>query len=377
MSHFMLNFLTALVAAALFSVTAGAEPDWAPSAPPAKPLVVPVPGTRSSFEMVAIPGGTFTMGSPAGEEGRKPDEDPQVAVEVEPFYMGKYEVTWAEYEQFLKGYADTIERDQNKPIPPQRRADAVTYPTPIYELEVGPILQRMGRGGRFPAVAMSQFDARQYTKWLSKKTGRFFRLPTEAEWEYACRAGTTTAFSFGDDPKKLKDYAWYFDNSGKGDGDGAYREVGTKKPNPWGLYDMHGNVAEWCIDQYDARRYAELIGFGRVAAAEIVHWPNKKHPRVIRGGSYYDEAERCRSAARVGSTKADVDMHNFHDFPESPHWSSSGFWIGFRVVSPAAEPTEAEKLRYWNADDVVTLKMLRTGRYVHEVIEPPTAPAGR
>src|SRR5207253_5739812 len=127
-----------------------------------------------------------------------------------------------------------LDSDKRPAIPAAKMADAVTYPTPMYELEAGPILDRMGRREKFPAVIMSQFAARQYTKWLSKKTGRFYRLPTEAEWEYACRAGTTTAYSFGDDPKQLGDYAWYFDNSAV-KGENAYREVGLKKPNPWGL----------------------------------------------------------------------------------------------------------------------------------------------
>ena len=152
----------------------------------------------------------------------------------------------------------------------------------------------MGKEG-YPAICMTQFAAKMYCKWLSAKTGRYYRLPTEAEWEYACRAGTTTAYSFGDDPEKLGDYAWYFDNS-----DEKYHKVGQKKPNPWGLYDMHGNVAEWCLDQYVADRYKQLGG-------KLVENPlvavTKTYPQVVRGGSWADEAPLLRSAARRGSSK--------------------------------------------------------------------------
>jgi formylglycine-generating enzyme required for sulfatase activity len=132
---------------------------------------------------------------------------------------------------------------------------------------------------------MTQLAAKMYCKWLSAKTGRYYRLPTEAEWEYACRAGTKTAFSFGDDPAELEDHGWFFDNS-----DESYHEVGQKKPNPWGLHDMHGNVAEWTLSSYRSYPYEE--NDGRNAAAD-------RAKKVVRGGSWYDRPKRCRSAFRL------------------------------------------------------------------------------
>ena len=142
---------------------------------------------------------------------------------------------------------------------------------------------------------MTQFAAKVYCRWLSAKTGRYYRLPTEAEWEYACRAGTNTAYSFGNDPAKLGDYAWFTDNS-----DDKYHRVATKKPNPWGLYDMHGNVSEWVIDQYVADFYGKTAG---KPADNPLAPGTKEFGRVVRGGSWDDEAEKCRSATRRASEK--------------------------------------------------------------------------
>jgi formylglycine-generating enzyme required for sulfatase activity len=348
-----------------------ARPASADEAPAAgKGYTETIPGSELKFEMVAIPAGKFKMGSPTSEKGHKPDEGPQFEVQVDALAMGAKPVTWDEYNLFLQNYsriggaggAGAIH------VPKDKWADAVTYPTPMYELEAGPKLDRMGRQGGYPAVIMSQLAARQYTKWLSKRTGRFYRLPTEAEWEYACRAGTTTAYSFGDDPKQLKDYGWFFDNSELKDGDGAYRKVGTKKPNAWGLYDMHGNVANWCIDAYDKDWYKKFEGKS-VSWHDAINWPTQQYPRAIRGGSYEAEAVDCRSAARRASNKDLNDKDP--QLPKSPHWLSDAFWLGFRVVSPAVEPSEAEKLKFWDVDDKYTEGVLGRDREIREIIKAP------
>jgi formylglycine-generating enzyme required for sulfatase activity len=348
---------------ALFLLAAPLAADDAPA--PGKPFTQRIPGSDVTFNMMPIPAGKFLMGSPASEKGRKPDEGPQFTVEMDAFWMGACEVTQAEYKLFEDNY-HRVANDGAPMIPEDKFADAVTYPTPIYELGVGATFDRMGRGGRFPAVTMSQYAARQYTKWLSKKTGRFYRLPTEAEWEYACRAGTTTAYNFGDDPAKLEQNGTYTDNAiPQGRADGAYRATGSqRKPNAWGLHDMHGNVAEWCIDAYAADWYQRFAG-KTVNWHDAINWPTSRYPRVIRGGGWDSEAEECRSASRRGSDeKLNMDDLNI---PQSAHWDCSAFWLGFRIVSPLKEPPEAEKRKFWDADDQETIKTLKRDREIREI----------
>jgi formylglycine-generating enzyme required for sulfatase activity len=287
-----------------------------------------IPGTKVTFDMVPIPQGTFMMGSPATEPKRNADEGPQHQVGISPFWMGKCEVTWNEFELFMYP-------DHKKPgEPPSDIADAVTHPTkPYVEMSFG-----MGKDG-FPAISMTQHAANTYCKWLSAKTGHFYRLPTEAEWEYACRAGTTTAFSFGDDVSKLGDYAWFSGNS-----DGKYQKVGRKKPNPWGLYDMHGNVAEWTLDQYFAS------GYGKPSAAVVADpWvkATKPYPESVRGGSWQDDPELLRSAARRGSNPS-WKMQD-PQLPKSIWYHTDAQFLGFRIVRPLAVPTPEELARYWNS----------------------------
>ncbi len=307
----------------------------AASAAEMKPYTELIVGTKAQFEMQPIPAGRFRMGSPSTETKRKASEGPAHEVELNAFWIGRCEVTWDEYSPFqMKLDKEARQKAGEAQQPQDPWADAVSRPTPPY------VPMDFGMGlGRNPAISMTQFAARQYTQWLSMKTGRFYRLPTEAEWEYACRAGTTTVYSFGDDAAKLGEYAWYFENSGE-----TYHPVGTKKPNPWGLFDMHGNVSEWVLDQYDDAFYAS---FEKTALAPI-EWPTKLYPCSVRGGSWDDDADRLRSAARRGSQAA-WQMQD-PQLPKSIWYLTDAKFNGFRVLRPLVEPSDAEKLRAWSAD---------------------------
>jgi formylglycine-generating enzyme required for sulfatase activity len=297
-----------------------------------KPYTEVIVGTDIKFDMVPIPGGKFLMGSPENEPGRKPDEGPQHEVEIEPFWMAKYETLWDAYETW-SFELDKRRREQTKEPATKwdEIADAIARPTPPYtDMSFG-----MGKKDR-PAVCMTLYAAQHFCKWLCAKTGRYYRLPTEAEWEYACRAGTTTAYSFGSDPADLDDYAWYFDNS-----DDKYHKVGEKKPNPWGLYDMHGNVAEWVLDQYVPDAYQKFAG--KTVKNPIVP-VTKEFPVVVRGGSWMDDPEMLRSAARRAS-HPDWKMQD-PQIPQSIWYLTDAPFVGFRVVRPLRLPTEEEAKLY-------------------------------
>ena len=299
-----------------------------------KPYTEKIPSTDVTFDMVPIPGGEFTMGSAAGEKGRKNDEGPQVRAKIEPFWMGKCEVTWDEYELWGLGLDRQRRQVQNqRPTEADMLADAVARPTkPYSDMTFG-----MGKEG-YPAICMTQLAAKMYCNWLTAKTGHYYRLPTEAEWEYACRAGTETAYSFGDDPAKLNDYAWSAANS-----DEKYHKVGQKKPNPWGLYDMHGNVAEWCCDQYVPDRYKQLTASGKVVDSPLA-LGNTEYPRLVRGGAWTDEAPLLRSAARRGSSKEWKQQDP--QIPQSIWYFTDADFVGFRVIRPLRRPTPAEAAKY-------------------------------
>lgn len=294
-----------------------------------KPYAQQLQDTDVKFEMVPISGGEFVMGSPDGEADRKEDEGPQHKVKIAPFWMGKHEVTWDEYDVWrlsLDLQRRKLAGRPNNDV--DLSADAVTRATKEYmDMTFG-----MGHDG-FPAISMTQVAAKMYCEWLSAKTGHYYRLPTEAEWEYACRAGTSTAYSFGDDPSKLGEYAWYYDNS-----DETYHKVGTKKPNPWGLYDMHGNVAEWVLDRHDPEFYAKALKNPGAAPYSL---PNgEEYPRVVRGGSWNDDPDLLRSAARMASSE-DWKIQD-PQLPKSIWYLTDAQFIGFRIVRPLVPPTPEE-----------------------------------
>ncbi len=302
----------------------------------------------AKFDLIPVPGGEFTIGSPPSEKGRKEDESPQVKVALDPFWIGKCEMTWDIYRAFMENGKSrnkdgTLDRDSNNktPEPPEIKegetlVDVVSQPTPPYvpmHFEMGE-----GYGAGWPAIAMTHHAASKFCEWLTAQTGHYYRLPTEAEWEYACRAGSTTAYCFGDDPTQLGDYAWTVENASY-----TYQKVGQKKANAWGIHDMHGNVSEFCLDAYAADTYSKWQAGAKNPWNPAVN----RYPHVTRGGNYFDGApETLRSAARVPSDPSwkMIDPQN----PKSIWYFTNGQFVGFRVVRPLAVPEVKEMHRMWN-----------------------------
>jgi formylglycine-generating enzyme required for sulfatase activity len=282
---------------------------------------------KISFDMVLIPGGSFLMGSPAGEAGRKDHEGPQFKVHISPFYLCPKETT---LELFMAYYRETVtakrdffsaEEDKKEE---KKDVDAITGPTPVY----GDMT--MGYEETHPAIGMTWHNAVTFCKWLSKKTGKKYRLPTEAEWEYACRAGTTSMYSFGDDAKKIADFAWF-----DGTADSETNPVGKKKPNAWGLYDMSGNVCEWVFDFYSPTAYKDAA-----KKSPLINptGPETGKLHVARGGDYTCPAEELRSAYRT--FEQDWWRSGDPQIPKSKWWLPEMDFIGFRVACSIEKKSE-------------------------------------
>jgi formylglycine-generating enzyme required for sulfatase activity len=247
--------------------------------------------------MVAIPSGSFVFG-----QTKK--------TQVSAFWMGKTEVTYDEYQLFFEESRDP------EPRPPKEGPDAVTRPSPPYiDFTLG-----MGKVGGFPANSMQQYGAIMYCKWLYAKTGVFYRLPTEIEWEYACKAGAEIP------SKDLADYAWFQGNSNE-----KYHQVGQKKPNAWGLHDMLGNVSEWVLDHFES---------DPTARKDSPVFIDKYADAVVRGGNYQDPANLVRSTARMAADP----IWNRRDpqVPKSIWWNADAPFVGFRIMRPAKQPSAAE-----------------------------------
>ncbi|MDR0795280.1 MAG: SUMF1/EgtB/PvdO family nonheme iron enzyme [Tannerella sp.] len=293
-----------------------------------------VPGTPLTLNMIAIPGGTFRMGSAPKEDFHQPDEFPVREVTLSPFFMAEIETTWDLYNQFK---AQTMSEGR---IPPEvifehnsdPYIDAVAGPTSFY----GSADQGWGFGNR-PAITMSHYGAEIFCQWLSMQTGKKYRLPTEAEWEYAARGGTETPYFFEGKPKDfseqgfmrkfiapktevISDFVIYSINSKN-----RTQEPDLVKPNPFGLKNMLGNVMEYTADKYSPKAYAST----NEKVTNPIHTEGDEW--VVRGGDYSTDAANIRSAAR-SHTRHDDWLRTDPQQPKSIWWYSDIRGIGFRVV---------------------------------------------
>lgn len=283
----------------------------------------PIPGSSLKMKLVSINGGAFMMGGSEKDKSRKANEVPQRNVTVPPFWMGAYEVSRDEFDVFYND--ETL--SQNSAV------DAVTRPSAQYiDFSGG-----MGKEGGYPVNSLSQYAALMYCQWLYNKTGIFYRLPTEAEWEYACRAGSAATYFFGDDPKGAKEYAWYKTNSND-----QFQKAGQKKPNAWGLYDMLGNVMEWTLDHYYEKPIVKITD--SVTGPGVPFNP-EPYPKVLKGGGYNDEVIDLRSASRIGS---DPEWNRRDpQIPKSKWWLTDALSAGFRIMRPFKQPSASEVQQFF------------------------------
>jgi formylglycine-generating enzyme required for sulfatase activity len=293
-----------------------------------------IPGTPLSLKMIAIHGGTFQMGSPQNEPFHQEDESPVHSVTLSPFFMSEVEITWDLYWTF---YIHTMSEGRTPPEVvftnnSRPDVDAISGPTPPFGFPD----QGWGGGDR-PAITMTHYGAQTFCLWLSQKTGKKYRLPTEAEWEYAARGGTETPYFFSGNPKSFSDKGfWRYLINADTDPIANYvvyakssknrtQEPLAVKANPFGLKNMLGNVMEYCADRYDAGAYAKR---GENAVNPISDYGTEW---VVRGGHYASDASEVRCAAR-GHTCHDAWLKTDPQQPKSIWWYSNVKAIGFRVV---------------------------------------------
>ena len=280
-----------------------------------------IDGSDLQINMVYLSGGEYVMGSPAKERGRKKDEGPRHTVSLSPFWISSYEITWDLYELFLNN-VDQKRVENRGPI--NLDIDGVSSATMPYVNH-----NQLGH----PVINITQYGASQFCKWLTAKTGNYYRLPTEAEWEFACRSSTETTYSFGNSGRKINQFGWYKKNS-----DGKLQKIGLKRPNGYGLYDMHGNAAEWVLDSYDPEAYIKR----KKGPHNPIVIMKALYPRVVRGGSYKDSLSNVRSSSRGFSSKRWKQRDP--QVPKSLWWHTNAKHVGFRIVRISGTPGED---KYW------------------------------
>jgi len=293
-----------------------------------------IPQTRVSFEMVAIQGGTFNLGSSEDELYRDLDEGPVREVTVSRFFMGKTEVSWDEYLAFYAETASSGKKSDATSAPDKRDPDAISGPTPPY----GDPGQGWGVGAR-PAITMTHNAAQVYCEWLTQKTGKKYRLPTEAEWEFAARGGTSGPYFFEGDQKKYNEERFLNKIFGIDTTDinthiiynansrGMTGTADAIRENPFGLLNMLGNVSEFCLDWYAKDTYSAYPENGITDPTG----PADGTEHVIRGGSFRSMSPFVRCAAR-DQTRTDAWLKTDPQIPKSVWWYSDCIHVGFRVV---------------------------------------------
>ncbi len=299
-----------------------------------------IPGTTISLNMKAIPGGTFTIGSPEKEQFHKADESPQKEVKLSPYFMAEVEVTWDTYLAFYSATAAEGRSTDTEGSRTESDIDAISGPTPPY----GQPDQNWGLGSR-PAITMSYHSAETFCKWLSQVTGKTYRLPTEAEWEYAARGGTSTPFFIAGNPKDFEAKGFFGKLFGGNNEEinkyiifDKNSQLKTAEPkmveaNPFGLKNMLGNAAEYCLDWYAEDAYEQLQN-----GATDPKGPASGEEHVVRGGSFKSEIGEVRSASR-DFTQSVAWMKTDPQMPKSIWWLSDCNYISFRVVCEFDEKT--------------------------------------
>ena len=270
-----------------------------------------IPGVDNYIEMVPIQEGNYTI------------ED--IKIELSSFWIAKFEITWDQYKEFEDLHLKSLNL-----IEGDSQFDGFTGPTqPYIDMSFG-----MGKKG-YPAINITHYAATQYCKWLTLKTGIFFRLPTEAEWELACNGSSGSSEI---NMKSISEYAWYSDNSKY-----KYHKVGEKSANSFGLFDMIGNVAEWTSDQYFDNYQQKLID--EKITKDPYFKPDKLYPRTVRGGSWKDSEENLGCNARRPSgpnwKRSDPQL------PRSYWWLTNAEFVGFRIVRPLHPPDAKEWEEFW------------------------------